>query len=327
MAKMNTLDKKDVRQDLLANNDDFNPEAIEIECTDEGETPSCKINYAYSELNSNEILQMYLRDIGRKKMLKAEEEIELGRLIKKGGPAGARAKKKLVQANLRLVVSIAKKYVGQGVAFMDLVQEGSLGLIKAAERYDYRQGYKFSTYATWWIRQTIIRSIANTSKTIRIPVHMNDKIRNYKRARVKLTLDLGRDPTNVEIGAYLKLSPKKIANIKKAMGTEPISIHTPVGEDLSIEDYIPDQASGAPHNSTENQMLYEDIRKALNILTEKEKNILNERFGLNSGNGRTLEELGRMFGFSKERIRQIQDTAIKKLRNSSSTKHLKEYIS
>lgn len=287
----------------------------------------CKFSYTGNELNSNETFQMYLKDIGRKKRLSADEEIELGRIIKKGGLEAEQAKRKLIQANLRLVISIAKKYVGQGVLFMDLIQEGSFGLIKAAERFDYRQGFKFSTYATWWIRQTIIRSIANTSKTIRIPVHMTDKIRNLKRAKINLTLELGREPTIQELSRHLQISQKKLTNINKAMLTEPISIHTPVGEDLSLEDYIPTNLSEAPHNNIEHKLLSEDIQNALNILTERERNIIKERFGLKTGRTRTLEDLGKTLGFSKERVRQIQDTAIEKLRSSHKTKHLKEYIS
>jgi RNA polymerase primary sigma factor len=270
---------------------------------------------------------MYLKDIGRKKMLSADEELELGKLIKNGGSESESAKRKLVQANLRLVISIAKKYSGHGVAFMDLVQEGSLGLIKAAEKFDYMHGFKFSTYATWWVRQTIIRSIANTSKTIRIPVHMTDKIRHLKKARTKLYLDFGREPTIQELSKYLKLTPKKIAKIDSAIITEPVSIHTPIGEDLSLEDYIPDNIIKSPHFNMEFQSLYEDIQDALTLLTERERCIIKERFGLKTGKTRTLEDLGKTFGFSKERIRQIQDSAMQKLRNSNKTKHLKEYIS
>lgn len=317
--------------DLLNNKEEINSSEVGLEENSEDsikeESPEYTINYINSDINSNEIFQMYLKDVGRKKMLSCDEEIELGRLIKLNGPEAEQAKRKLIQANLRLVISIAKKYVGQGVPFMDLVQEGSLGLIKAAERFDYRHGFKFSTYATWWIRQTIIRSIANTSRTIRIPVHMTDKIRNLKKAKINLTLDLGREPSVKELSKYLKISATKISNINKAMSTEPISIHTPIGEDLSLEDYIPANISESPHNSIESKLLGEDIHNALSILTERERNIIRERFGLKSGKTRTLEDLGQMFGFSKERIRQIQDSAIQKLRSSIKTKHLKEYIS
>ena len=280
------------------------------------------------EFKSDDILQMYLKDVGKKRMLIAAEEIELGRKIREGSKKEVEiAKHKLVQANLRLVVSIAKKYVGQGVLFMDLVQEGSLGLMRAAERFDYRRGFKFSTYATWWIRQTIIRCIANTSRTIRIPVHMSDKIRQYKKLKLELALDLGREPSLEELGKKMSMPADKVANIKKAMSREPISLDMPIGEDLFLEDYVPDEMHVAPHNKAISSLLHEDIIGALSVLSNREQRIIMERFGLTGGTGKTLEELGRMFGFSKERIRQIEETAIKKLRASNDTKHLKEYIS
>lgn len=280
------------------------------------------------EFKADDILQMYLRDVGRKPMLTANEEIELGRKIREGhGKDSAEAKNELVQANLRLVVSIAKKYVGQGVLFMDLVQEGSLGLMRAAERFDYRRGFKFSTYATWWIRQTIIRCIANTSRTIRIPVHMSDKIRQLKKIKTELAIELGREPDLEELSKKMNMPHDKVANIKKAMTREPISLDMPIGEDLFLEDYVPDHSNAAPANKAINSLLQEDINEALSILSGREQKIIKERFGLNGGNGKTLEELGNMFGFSKERIRQIEDTAIKKLRASQQTRHLKEYIS
>jgi RNA polymerase primary sigma factor len=279
------------------------------------------------EFKSDDILQMYLRDVGRKKMLTGPEEIELGRKIREGQRKEAKeAKIILVQANLRLVVSIAKKYVGQGVLFMDLVQEGSLGLIRASERFDYRRGFKFSTYATWWIRQTIIRCIANTSRTIRIPVHMSDKIRQLKKTKLDLSLELGREPTLEELGQKMQIPVDKVANIKKAMAREPISLDMPIGEDLFLEDYVPDDMYITPHNKAVSSLLHEDIFEALSILTEREQKILKERFGLNGENSKTLEELGRIFGFSKERIRQIEETAIKKLRMSQQIRHLKDYI-
>ncbi|MFH0703266.1 MAG: sigma-70 family RNA polymerase sigma factor [bacterium] len=280
------------------------------------------------EIKSDDILQMYLRDVGRKRLLTAIEEIELGRKIKEGSKEEEeKAKKELIQANLRLVISIAKKYVGQGVLFMDLVQDGSLGLMRAAERFDYKKGFKFSTYATWWIRQTIIRCIANTSRTIRIPVHMSDKIRQFKKIKLDLTLALGREPTLEELSKKMKVPLDKMGCIKRAMTREPVSLDMPIGEDLFLEDYIPDDAYITPHNKAISSLLHDDIIGALSILSIREQNILKERFGLNGGNGKTLEELGKMFGFSKERIRQIEDSAIKKLRNSQETSHLKEYIS
>lgn len=289
--------------------------------------PKLKKKIIEKEFKSDDLLQMYLRDVGRKRMLTADEEIELGKSIKEGSKKEAQiAKNKLVQANLRLVVSIAKKYVGQGVMFMDLVQEGSLGLIRAAERFDYKRGFKFSTYATWWIRQTIIRSIANTSRTIRIPVHMSDKIRLLKKIKLELTLELGREPNIDELSKKLNMPKDKIVNVKRAMTREPISLDMPIGEDLFLEDYVPDNALTTPHSKAINSLLHKDILEMLDILTEREQKILTERFGLNGGNGKTLEELGRIFGFSKERIRQIEESAIKKLRSSQEAKHLKDYI-
>jgi len=280
------------------------------------------------EFKSDDILQMYLRDIGRKRLITPQEEIELGKKIREGNEKEVQdAMNKLVQANLRLVVSIAKKYVGQGVLFMDLVQEGSLGLMRAAERFDYRRGFKFSTYATWWIRQTIIRCIANTSRIIRIPVHMSDKIRQFKKTRIELSLALCREPTLDELSEKMQMPIDKVANIKKAMTREPISLDMPIGEDLFLEDYVPDELHCTPHNKAINNLLHQDINEALSVLSTREQKILKERFGLNGGSSKTLEELGRMFGFSKERIRQIEDTAIKKLRTSQQAKHLKEYIS
>lgn len=277
---------------------------------------------------SDDILQMYLRDIGRKRMITPQEEIEYSRKIREGNRKEAKiAKNKLVQANLRLVVSIAKKYVGQGVLFMDLVQEGSLGLIRAAEMFDYRRGYKFSTYATWWIRQTIIRCIANTSKLIRIPVHMTDKIRQLKKIKIELNLELGRDPNIEELAEKMKMTPDKVLNIKKAMAREPISLDMPIGEDLFLEDYVPDELTQSPTFKAQSNLLHDDIIDAISLLSDREQEIIKERFGLTGKPGKTLEELGKLYGFSKERIRQIEDTAIKKLRNTPEIKHLKEYIS
>ncbi|MEI7474878.1 MAG: sigma-70 family RNA polymerase sigma factor [bacterium] len=281
-----------------------------------------------SYFKSDDILQMYLRDIGRKRMITPQEEIEYSRKIREGSKKEALiAKNKLVQANLRLVVSIAKKYIGQGVLFMDLVQEGSLGLIRAAERFDYRRGYKFSTYATWWIRQTIIRCIANTSKLIRIPVHMTDKIRLLKKVKVELHLKLNREPSVEELAEKMQLTPDKVHNIRKAMSREPISLDMPIGEDLFLEDYVPDEITQSPQFKAHSSLLHNDIISAIDILTDREQEIIKERYGLTGKPGKTLEELGKLYGFSKERIRQIEDTAIKKLRNTPEIKHLKEYIS
>jgi len=334
LAKLNTKTSSNIDFEYLAKmeddleDEDFTEadEDLKPEAADLKDVPKHKKIFN-QEFRANDILQMYLRDVGRKSMINAAEEIELGKKIKEGKKEEAEiAKGKLVQANLRLVVSICKKYVGQGVLFMDLVQEGSLGLIRAAERFDYRRGFKFSTYATWWIRQTIIRCIANTSRTIRIPVHMSDKIRQYKKVKTILTLELGREPNIEEIGKAMNISPDKVACVKKAMSREPMSLDLPIGEDLYLEDYVPDAEAVSPHVRAMDNLLHENVMQALSILTEREQAILRERFGLNDGRSKTLEQLGKIFGFSKERIRQIEDIALRKLRASNAMKHLKEYI-
>lgn len=277
--------------------------------------------------NKDEILQMYLKDIGKIKLLNRNKELQIGKTIKDGPKKEAAiAKKKLIQANLRLVVSIAKKYTGQGILFMDLVQEGSLGLIKAAERFDYTKGFKFSTYATWWIKQTIIRAIANSSRTIRIPVHMSDKIRTLKKAIVKLSVELGREPSEGELADYLKIDEKKLKSIKRAMIKEPVSLDTPVAQDLCLEDYIKDDFEKLPEVKIEKKSLTGDIMKALDVLTEKERFIILNRFGLEGRETRTLEDLGKTLGFSKERIRQIEGEALKKLRRSKECEELRNYL-
>lgn len=278
-------------------------------------------------VKKNDILQNYLKDIGRVKLLKSSEEKELGRQIKEGKTKEAElAKKKLVQANLRLVVSIAKKYIGQGVLFMDLVQEGSLGLIKAAEKFDYRRGFKFSTYATWWIKQSIVRAISNHSRTIRIPVHMTDKIRLYKKVSATLSAKLGREPSDEEMSEKLGISVKKLENIKNAIFKDPVSLDTPIAEDLVLEDYVADDSYRSPDSTTQSSFLYKDVMSMLDFLNQREKTILVNRFGLDGHNKQTLEEIGKILGFSKERIRQIENIALQKLKAKHEISHLKEYL-
>ena len=292
--------------------------------TDEDEIKT--FNYVKSD-NSDDILQMYLKDIGRKKILNADEELLTAKLIKEGSETEAKkALNKLVQANLRLVISIAKKYVGQGVLFMDLVQEGSLGLIKAAEKFDYKKGFRFSTYATWWIRQTIIRAIANHAKTIRIPVHMLEKIRHYKNAYSELSTKSNREPTDEELSEKLKLPKEKLFLIRKAMEREPISLDMPIGDEINLEDYIPDDELKTPDLKTEKLLLKNDINDLLKILTTREQEIIFQRFGIGNRQVKTLEELGKKMGFSKERIRQIEEKAVRKLRFSKEARHLREYL-
>ena len=277
--------------------------------------------------NDDDILQMYLKDIGKIKLLSGAEEKALGRDIKEGEKhIAAIARRKLIQANLRLVVSIAKKYIGQGVLFMDLVQEGSLGLIKAAEKFDYSRNFKFSTYATWWIKQTIIRAIANNSRSIRIPVHMADKIRKYKRIFTTLSFELGREPTESEVSQRMGIPQKKISLIKKSIIKEPISLETPVTEDLNIGDYIQDKSHFTPEVQTSNKAMKNSIHKLLDTLNEREKKIISTRFGINGESPKTLEQLGKIMGYSKERIRQLEDIALKKLREKEEFLHFKDFI-
>ena len=274
----------------------------------------------------DDILQMYLKDIGKINLLNSKEEKVLGKEIKEGKKNESDiAKRKLIQANLRLVVSIAKKYIGQGVLFMDLVQEGSVGLIKAAEKFDYSKNCKFSTYATWWIKQTIMRAIANNSKTIRIPIHMSDKIRKYKRAYSELNFMLGREPKDEEIALKLGLTVKNITAIKRALIKEPISLETPVTDDLCVGDYIEDKSYNSPDTHAKNKSLEANVSSLLDTLTERERKIINCRFGINGEKTLTLEQLGKKLGYSKERIRQLEDLAIKKIRDQNIS-HFKDFI-
>ena len=275
----------------------------------------------------DDLLQMYLKEVGKTKLLSSKEELFLGQTIKEGKKEESeRAKKKLVQANLRLVISIAKRYVGQGVLFLDLVQEGSIGLIRAAEKFDYTKAFKFSTYATWWIKQTIIRAISNNARSIRIPVHMTDKIRKYKKAVLDLTFEFNREPSEKEIAKKMGLSLKRVQSIKRAIIKEPVSLDTPVTDDLNIQDYIEDKSYKSPEEQAQVSDLFSSIPHLLGFLDERERQILRHRFGLNNTQPKTLEQLGKILGFSKERIRQLEDLAIKKLRVNSEIKTFKEFL-
>lgn len=278
-------------------------------------------------VNNDDILQMYLKEIGRKRMLTKREEIELGKAIQEGTKEEReRAREKLVQANLRLVVSIAKKYIGQGVLFMDLVQEGSLGLIKAAEKYDYRKNFKFSTYATWWIKQTIIRAISNHSRTIRIPVHMLDKIRRYKKACEDIIGSDSLEPDDETISKLSGLDYKKIEEVKNALKKEPVSLDTLVTDDLCIQDYVEDTTYISPETSAQNKLQEKDITRLINTLDKREQEIIKRRFGIDDEEPKTLEQIGNALGFSKERIRQIENAAIQKLRKVDNVECLKSYL-
>ncbi len=272
--------------------------------------------------HDDDILQMYLKDIGKIKLLTAHEEKILGKEIKEN--KSEIAKRKLIQANLRLVVSIAKKYIGQGVLFMDLVQEGSLGLIKAVEKFDYTKNFRFSTYATWWIKQTIIRAISNNSRTIRIPVHMADKIRKYNKHYTHLSFTLGREPSDEEIARRMGISLKKLLTIKKSMIKDPISLETPVTDDLNVGDYIASNES--PETRTNSSIIKGSVEHLMSTLSEREKKIITYRFGIDGTTPKTLEQLGAIMGYSKERIRQLEEEALKKIRTKKEFQHFRDFI-
>ena len=269
-------------------------------------------------------VRMYLKEIGKVPLLSAEEEIELAKRMESGDEE---AKKRLCEANLRLVVSIAKRYVGRGMLFLDLIQEGNLGLIKAVDKFDYRKGYKFSTYATWWIRQAITRSIADQARTIRIPVHMVETINKLIRVSRQLLQTYGREPTPDEIAKEMGISVEKVREIQK-IAQEPVSLETPIGEeeDSHLGDFIPDEDVPAPAEAAAFSMLKEQLVEVLNTLTEREQKVLKLRFGLEDGRSRTLEEVGKEFDVTRERIRQIEAKALRKLRHPSRSKKLKDYL-
>ena len=269
-------------------------------------------------------VRMYLKEIGKVPLLTADEEIELAKRMEHGDEE---AKKRLCEANLRLVVSIAQRYVGRGMLFLDLIQEGNLGLIKAVDKFDYTKGYKFSTYATWWIRQAITRSIADQARTIRIPVHMVETINKLIRVSRQLLQTYGREPTPEEIGVEMGISVEKVREIQK-IAQEPVSLETPIGEeeDSHLGDFIPDEDVPAPAEAAAFSMLKEQLVEVLDTLTDREQKVLKLRFGLEDGRARTLEEVGKEFDVTRERIRQIEAKALRKLRHPSRSKKLKDYL-
>lgn len=275
-------------------------------------------------INIDDPVRMYLKEIGKVHLLTAEEEIELAKRMEAGDEL---AKKMLCEANLRLVVSIAKRYVGRGMLFLDLIQEGNLGLIKAVDKFDYRKGYKFSTYATWWIRQAITRSIADQARTIRIPVHMVETINKLIRVSRQLLQNYGREPLPEEIALEMGITVEKVREIQK-IALEPVSLETPIGEeeDSHLGDFIPDDDAPSPSEAAAFSMLKEQLLDVLDTLTEREKKVLMLRFGIEDGRARTLEEVGKEFSVTRERIRQIESKALKKLRHPSRSKKLKDYL-
>ena len=303
--------------------DDVNDDDIIL--NEEDEVDMEKIDLSVPDgISIEDPVRMYLKEIGKVPLLSADEEIELAQRMEDGDEE---AKKKLAEANLRLVVSIAKRYVGRGMLFLDLIQEGNLGLIKAVEKFDYHKGYKFSTYATWWIRQAITRAIADQARTIRIPVHMVETINKLIRVSRQLLQELGREPTPEEIAAELDMSVERVREILK-ISQEPVSLETPIGEeeDSHLGDFIQDDNVLVPAEAAAATLLKEQLDEVLDTLTEREQKVLRLRFGMNDGRARTLEEVGREFDVTRERIRQIEAKALRKLRHPSRSRKLRDYL-
>ena len=319
------LDKKHVLK--MSNDDDMDPDLF---TEDEDPDPEDEIDMEHIDLSVPEgvsvddPVRMYLKEIGKVPLLSPDEEIELAKKIELGDEA---AKKKLAEANLRLVVSIAKRYVGRGMQLLDLIQEGNLGLIKAVEKFDYRKGYKFSTYATWWIRQAITRAIADQARTIRIPVHMVETINRLVRTQRQLVQKLGREATPEELAKELDMPVDRVREIMK-ISQDPVSLETPIGEeeDSHLGDFIQDDNVEVPADAATYTLLHEQLMEVLSTLTEREQKVLRLRFGLDDGRPRTLEEVGRQFNVTRERIRQIEAKALRKLRHPSRSKVLKDYL-
>ncbi|MCR5237902.1 MAG: RNA polymerase sigma factor RpoD [Lachnospiraceae bacterium] len=308
-------------EDDMEPDDDVPPEEIEAE--EEVDVENVDLSIPDS-VSIEDPVRMYLKEIGKVPLLSAEEEVELAKRMELGDQE---AKNKLAEANLRLVVSIAKRYVGRGMLFLDLIQEGNLGLIKAVEKFDYRKGYKFSTYATWWIRQAITRAIADQARTIRIPVHMVETINKLIRVSRQLLQELGREPTPEEIAAEMNMPVEKVREILK-ISQEPVSLETPIGEeeDSHLGDFIQDEQVPVPADAAAFELLKEQLNEVLDTLTEREQKVLRLRFGLDDGKARTLEEVGRQFNVTRERIRQIEAKALRKLRHPSRSRKLKDYL-
>ena len=307
----------------ISNDDDDIPD--EIVMSDEDDIDVEKIDLSVPDgISIEDPVRMYLKEIGKVPLLSAEEEVELAKRMADGDEE---AKKRLAEANLRLVVSIAKRYVGRGMLFLDLIQEGNLGLIKAVEKFDYHKGFKFSTYATWWIRQAITRAIADQARTIRIPVHMVETINKLIRVSRQLLQELGREPTPEEIAAELDMPVERVREILK-ISQEPVSLETPIGEeeDSHLGDFIQDDNVPVPAEAAAQTLLKEQLDEVLDTLTEREQKVLRLRFGMDDGRARTLEEVGREFNVTRERIRQIEAKALRKLRHASRSRKLKDYL-
>ena len=311
--------------DVLRITDDDVDDEMLLDVDEEDEIEVEKIDLSVPDgVSIEDPVRMYLKEIGKVPLLSAEEEIELAKRMELGDQE---AKKRLAEANLRLVVSIAKRYVGRGMLFLDLIQEGNLGLIKAVEKFDYRKGYKFSTYATWWIRQAITRAIADQARTIRIPVHMVETINKLIRVSRQLLQELGREPTPEEIAAEMNMPVERVREILK-ISQEPVSLETPIGEeeDSHLGDFIQDDNVPVPADAAAFTLLKEQLEEVLGTLTEREQKVLTLRFGLEDGRARTLEEVGKEFNVTRERIRQIEAKALRKLRHPSRSRKLKDYL-
>ena len=315
------------KYDMNANQIDFAYKAIGeagIQIVDEDQRDKELFEQALADIGLDDPVKMYLKDIGRVPLLTADEEVDLAKRMQEDDAA---ARKRLSEANLRLVVSIAKRYVGRGMLFLDLIQVGNLGLMKAVEKFDYQKGFKFSTYATWWIRQSITRAIADQARTIRIPVHMVETINKLTRVQRVLLQELGREPTPAEIAEKMGVEESRVVEIQK-IAQDPVSLETPIGEeeDSHLGDFIEDEKTATPSDSVASTMLKEQLLGVLDTLTPREEKVLRLRYGIDDGKPRTLEEVGREFNVTRERIRQIEAKALRKLRHPSRSKKLKDFL-